>query len=266
MGSSKAQLEVKRAIPCAASYIVCIYIIYICLSIYLYHIYSILCILYYIYYIYYIYHIYIYILYIYVPRESGCPLLSGAADCCRFGLDRTGSGTCTWLLSRTLQMLAPPSTQLPLKRSQISSNRDHKALNRGTLGGVGHVVVFFSKTMIIIIGTIAIIITGVVTLNRVIILILGINIVIYTALFLFIVVTTVIMTMAMVMGMVMMMRMMMTTTTTMMMMMMMMMILILILFLICIRTSTTNSLLTAATVILTTEIMALVALTKVSII
>ena len=35
------------------------------------------------------------------------------------------------------RMYSPSTPQLPFKKPQIESNRDHKALNRGTLGGLG---------------------------------------------------------------------------------------------------------------------------------
>ena len=47
------------------------------------------------------------------------------------------------ILDSALYRPAPP--QLPCKEPQIPSNRDHKALNRGTLGGVGGLLPFFEE-------------------------------------------------------------------------------------------------------------------------
>ena len=47
-----------------------------------------------------------------------------------------GYGRAIWP-SRALKSPDTSTPQLPFKRPQIPSNRDHKALNRGTLGGLG---------------------------------------------------------------------------------------------------------------------------------
>ena len=57
------------------------------------------------------------------------------------------SPTCAVLPTHTRRMIqkvqalirqsVPAPPQLPFKESQIPSNGDHKALNRGTLGGLG---------------------------------------------------------------------------------------------------------------------------------
>ena len=42
----------------------------------------------------------------------------------------------------SLQRIQARTPELPFKRRQIPSNRDHKALDRGTLGGVEGLVAF----------------------------------------------------------------------------------------------------------------------------